>query len=67
MLLDEGWAMSTDIMTPVEDIDLPEIIEYAKRKNVSILLWAGWLPLDQKMDEALKHYSDLGVKGGFHG
>lgn len=63
VLLDEGWAMSTDIMTPVEDIDLPEIIEYAKRKNVSILLWAGWLPLDQKMDEALKHYSDLGVKG----
>lgn len=63
VLLDEGWAMSTDIMTPVEDIDLPEIIEYAKRKNVSILLWAGWLPLDQKMDEVLKHYSDLGVKG----
>ncbi len=63
VLLDEGWAKSTDIMTPVEDIDLPEIIEYARRKNVSILLWAGWLPLDQKMDEALKHYSTLGVKG----
>lgn len=63
VLLDEGWAVSTDIMQTVEDIDLPEIVDYAKRKNVSILLWGGWVPLDQKMDEALKHYADLGVKG----
>ncbi len=63
VLLDEGWAVSTDIMQTVEDIDLPEIIDYARRKDVSILLWGGWVPLDQKMDEALKHYSEMGVKG----
>lgn len=63
VLLDEGWALSSDIMKTVDDIDLPEIINYAKRKNVSILLWGGWLPLDRKMDEALKYYSELGVSG----
>ena len=63
VLLDEGWAESTDIMQVVPEIDLPEIINYAERKGVSILLWGGWVPLDQKMDEALKHYSDMGIKG----
>ncbi len=63
VLLDEGWAESTDIMKVVLDIDLPELIDYANRKNVSLLLWGGWVPLDQKMDEALKHYSEMGIKG----
>lgn len=63
VLLDEGWALSSDIMQVVDEIDLPEIINYAKRRDVSILLWAGWLPLDKKMDEAFKHYSELGVSG----
>lgn len=63
VLLDEGWAESTDIMKVVPEIDLPEIIDYARRRNVSILLWGGWVPLDQKMDEALKHYSEMGIKG----
>ena len=63
VLLDEGWAESTDIMKVVPEIDLPYIIRYARLKGVSILLWGGWLPLSQKMDEALEHYAELGVKG----
>ena len=63
VLLDEGWAVSTDIMKVVPEIDLPAIIRYAESKGVSILLWGGWLPLNQKMEEALAHYSKLGVKG----
>ena len=62
-MLDEGWAESTDIMKVVPEIDLPYIIRYARLKGVSILLWGGWLPLSQKMDEALEHYAELGVKG----
>jgi alpha-glucosidase len=63
ILLDEGWASSTDIMKIVPAINLQEIIDYAKAKNVGVWLWGGWLPLDQKMDEALQTYSRMGIKG----
>ncbi|MHA4806525.1 glycoside hydrolase family 97 protein [Flavitalea flava] len=63
ILLDEGWATSTDIMKIVPGVDLQEIIDYGKQKNVGIWLWGGWLPLDQKMDEALSTYSKMGIKG----
>lgn len=63
VLLDEGWADSSDIMKVIPEIDLPYIIRYASIKGVKIILWAGWLPLKEKMDEALDFYSKLGIKG----
>lgn len=63
ILLDEGWAESEDIMKIVPNIDLEEIIHYAKQKGVGVWLWGGWLPLDQNMDEALSTYAGMGVKG----
>ncbi len=63
ILLDEGWAESNDIMKIDPEINLQEIIDYGKLKNVGVWLWGGWLPLDQKMDEALSTYSKMGIKG----
>ena len=63
ILLDEGWADSKDIMKIVPGINLQEIIDYGKQKNVGVWLWGGWLPLDQKIDEALSTYSKMGIKG----
>lgn len=63
ILLDEGWAESEDIMKIVPDIDLEEIIQYAKQKGVGVWLWGGWLPLDKDMDKALSTYAGMGIKG----
>ncbi len=63
ILLDEGWANSLDIMQIVPEINLQEIIDYGKQKNVGVWLWGGWLPLDRKIDEALSKYSKMGIKG----
>ena len=63
ILLDEGWANSLDIMQIVPEVNLQEIIDYGKQKNVGVWLWGGWLPLDKKIDEALGKYSKMGVKG----
>jgi alpha-glucosidase len=63
ILLDEGWADSKDIMKVVPEIDLPAIVGYGRQKNVGVWLWGGWLPLDQKIDEALGRYSQMGIKG----
>jgi alpha-glucosidase len=63
ILLDEGWASSDDIMKIVPGINLQEIINYGKSKNVGVWLWGGWLPLDKQIDHALKTYSGMGIKG----
>jgi alpha-glucosidase len=63
ILLDEGWAPKGEILNTIPEIDLEEIIEYAGKKDVGVWLWSGYLPLAQKMDEALATYSRMGVKG----
>jgi alpha-glucosidase len=63
ILLDEGWSDDRDIMKIVPDINLPEIIDYAAKKNVGVWLWMGSYPLDQKMNEIFSTYSKMGVKG----
>src|SRR5580658_7740091 len=63
ILLDEGWSDPTDLMKIAPEIDLAAIIEYAKQRNVGVWLWAGARPLDQKMEEVMTRYSQLGIKG----
>jgi endoglucanase len=63
ILLDEGWSDPTDLMKIVPDIDLPAIVAYAKERNVGVWLWAGMRPLDQKMEEVMTRYSQMGIKG----
>jgi len=63
IIMDEGWAASTrDPYTPNPDIDLFELIEYGKAKNVKIVLWLTWLAVDKNMD-LFKTFSDWGIAG----
>ena len=72
VLVDWGWyGPITDFETggerdgtkPVAAVDLPEIVRYAKEKNVKVLVWIFWTHLDQKLDEALALYEKWGVAG----
>jgi alpha-glucosidase len=63
ILLDEGWSDPTDLMKIVPEVDLAAIVEYAKQRNVGVWLWAGMRPLDQKMEEVMTRYSQMGIKG----
>jgi len=63
ILLDEGWSESTDLMKQIPDIDLEELVAYADERNVDIILWAGWLPMNRHMDAVMSHYSGMGIKG----
>lgn len=65
LILDEGWAvnMKADLMQVVPEIDLPELIDYARRRNVDVVLWAGYHAFDRDMEKVCRHYSDMGVKG----
>ena len=64
ILLDEGWtATSRDILHENPNVDLAEIVRYAKQKGVGVLVWVLWKPLDERMDETLDRFQKLGVAG----
>ncbi|WP_418550622.1 glycoside hydrolase family 97 protein [Parabacteroides goldsteinii] len=65
VILDEGWAVNleADLLKVIPEIDLPTIVSYAKSKNVDIILWAGFYAFDRDMENVVKHYADMGVKG----
>lgn len=65
VILDEGWAVNgeADMMKVIPEIDLKGLIDYAKSKNVGIILWGGYKAMDKDMENLCKHYSEMGVKG----
>ncbi len=65
VILDEGWAVNkqADLFQVVPEIDLPMLVQYAKERNVGIILWAGYYAFDRDMEHVCRHYSEMGVKG----
>lgn len=65
VILDEGWAVNkkADLMQVIPEIDLKELVEYGKARNVGIILWAGYWAFHRDMEKVVKYFADLGVKG----
>ncbi len=64
VILDEGWTKSTtDILHVNPDMDVQELIRYGEEKNVGIILWVLWKPLDENLNEILETYKSWGAKG----
>jgi len=63
IIMDEGWSKNDDPLSINPDINLPELIAYAKQKNVGIILWVVWGTLDRKMDPVLDKFQQWGVSG----
>lgn len=63
IIMDEGWAeTTTDPYTPNSEIDLFELIEYGKKRNVDIVLWLTWLTVEKNFD-LFKTFKDWGIAG----
>ena len=65
IVLDEGWydSKAATILKPIDDIRLPELIEYANKKNVGIVLWSVFNVMDENLETICKTYADMGIKG----
>ena len=65
VILDEGWAVNlkADLMQVVDGINLKELVDYANKRNVGLILWAGYWAFDRDMEHVCKHYSEMGIKG----
>lgn len=63
VILDEGWSDQFDIRVLNDEIDLKELISYGKKKNVELILWSIWYPLEEDMEALFKWVKNLGVAG----
>jgi alpha-glucosidase len=74
MLIDAGWALANrkgpndysalaDITKVTPDIDMPELLRYAKEKHVKLWLWSHWSSVDKQMDQAFPLFEQCGIAG----
>lgn len=65
VILDEGWSVNkkADLFQVIPEIDLQELVDYGKSKNVGIILWAGYWAFNRDMEKVCQEYSKMGVKG----
>jgi alpha-glucosidase len=63
LILDEGWSKPEDLLAVNPQINMPELLAYAKQKNVGVVLWVLWSSLEKQFDAAFEQFSRWGVQG----
>ena len=63
IILDDGWYKLGNLLEVTPDLNMEELVTYAKQKNVGIILWASWKTLDDQLIPALDQFEKWGVKG----
>ncbi|WP_448546484.1 glycoside hydrolase family 97 protein [Thalassotalea fusca] len=63
IILDEGWHHLDNVLSVVDEINVQEIIDYGKQKNVGVILWVIWRTLDQQLAPALDTFAKWGAAG----
>ena len=69
--LNEAWyggpitpdGTPQDLTTARPEIDMPEVLRYARERGVQIRLWMHWLPLRDQIDRAFAQYEAWGIEG----
>lgn len=63
VIMDEGWSDVFDLLLPKPTVDVPHLIQYAKERNIGIVLWCVWHTLDRQMQSAMDLFEEWGVAG----
>ena len=63
IILDDGWYKLGNLLEVAPELNMEELVSYAKQKNVGIILWASWKTLDDQLVPALDQFEKWGVKG----
>lgn len=63
VVLDEGWYKLGNVLDVVPDINVGELVEYGRQRNVQLILWVVWKTLDDQLEPALAQFERWGVKG----
>jgi alpha-glucosidase len=54
---------AVSIIKQAKEIDIPELVQYGKKKGVKILIWLDWFHADKEMEAAFPLYEQWGVAG----
>jgi alpha-glucosidase len=60
---DGSFNTDADITKMIPGIDIPELVAYADKKNIKIILWLLWPNAERQMEEAFALYEKWGVAG----
>ncbi len=60
---DGDYNPEVDITTCIDGINIEELVNYAKAKNVKIIVWSHWKHIQKQMNEAFPLYEKWGVSG----
>ncbi|MCL4159064.1 UNVERIFIED_CONTAM: hypothetical protein GTU68_032908, partial [Idotea baltica] len=63
VIMDEGWSDQFDLLLQKPNIDVLHLVEYAKERNVQIVLWCVWHALDRNMGPVLDQFEAWGIAG----
>jgi len=61
--LDEGWSDQFDLLKINPKVDVKAIVDYAKQKNVKVILWCIARTLDAQLEEAMEQFEAWGISG----
>jgi len=63
-LIDDGWSNSrSEPFKANPNVDMPSLMQYAKEKDIKVILWMHWTAIENHMDSIFKIYADWGVSG----
>jgi len=62
MMLDAGWS-DNDITKMRGNVDVPELVQYAAKKNVKVWIWLYSKAVAERMQQAFPLYEKWGVAG----
>ncbi len=63
IIIDWGWSARMDLTDLNAELDLQQVVDYGKKKNVGVIIWATWYAANLQMDEVFPLYAKMGVKG----
>ncbi|WP_353719418.1 glycoside hydrolase family 97 protein [Dyadobacter sp. 676] len=61
IMMDAGWSDNNDLFRINPDIDMEEIVAYARSKGIGISMWTLALTLEKQLEPALEQFSKWGV------
>ena len=62
VMIDAAWS-NGDLLRSVPELDLANVLAYAKQKNVGVWLSSNWRAVEAQMDPAFAQFEKWGVRG----
>ncbi len=63
IIVDEGWSTREELFRINPEMDMKRILDYARSKDVGVILWCCWRALNRELEKALDTFQSWGVKG----